>query len=142
MYYDIRVHPYAHPQHIKVLKHFVYIQYRCGMRSLGFLSLNHDIITSLGLIHTPIIQKSTVNLNRHNSVRMHPYAHSQHIKVLKHYVYIQHGCGMQSEASCSLIHDTPTSLGLAHTPIFQKFHPYLHRYYSVRGASICSFTSY
>ena len=27
---SVRVHPYAHPQHIKVLKHFVYIQYGCG----------------------------------------------------------------------------------------------------------------
>jgi hypothetical protein len=34
-YNSVRVHPYAHPQHIKVLKHFVYIQYGCGMQSSG-----------------------------------------------------------------------------------------------------------
>jgi hypothetical protein len=37
MYYGmLRVHPYAHPQHIKVLKHIKYIQYECGMQSMGF----------------------------------------------------------------------------------------------------------
>jgi len=46
MYYGIRVYPYAHPQHLKVLKHFVYIQYGCGMQSMGVYSLNHDTTTS------------------------------------------------------------------------------------------------
>jgi hypothetical protein len=50
MEYDIsiRVYPYAHPQHLKVLKHFVYIQYRCGMQSMGVcsLNLNHDTATA------------------------------------------------------------------------------------------------
>ncbi len=34
--YSVRVNPYAHSQHIKVLKlkHFVYIQYECEMQSL------------------------------------------------------------------------------------------------------------
>ncbi len=36
--------------------------------------------------------------HRKYSVRVNPYAHSQHIKVLnlKHFIYIQHGCEMQS----------------------------------------------
>ncbi len=36
--------------------------------------------------------------HRNYSVRVNPYAHSQHIKVLKlkHFVYIQYGCEMQS----------------------------------------------
>ena len=59
------------------------------MQSMGVWSLNHDITTSLGLSHTPIIQKSTPDLHRRNSVvRVHQYAHSQHIKVLKHFIYI------------------------------------------------------
>jgi hypothetical protein len=41
---------------------------------VGVLSLNNDIIASLGLIRTPFIKKSTIDLNKHNSVRMHPYA--------------------------------------------------------------------
>jgi len=33
------MYPYAHPQHLKLLKHFVYIQYGCGMQSMGVSSL-------------------------------------------------------------------------------------------------------
>jgi hypothetical protein len=46
---SVRVHPYAHPQHMKVLNHFLYIQYGCGMKSGMVYSLNHDTITSFGL---------------------------------------------------------------------------------------------
>ncbi len=57
--------------------------------SMGVWSLNHDITTLLGLCHTPIFLKSTPDLHRHsNSVRAHPYAHPQHIKVLKHFINI------------------------------------------------------
>ena len=56
---SVRAHPHVHPQHIKVLKHFAYISYWCGMQSTGLWSLNHDFATSLGLSHTPISQKST-----------------------------------------------------------------------------------
>ena len=50
--------------------------------------LNHDITTSLVLSHTPIFLKSTPDLHRPNGVRAHTYAHPQHIKVLKHFIYI------------------------------------------------------
>jgi hypothetical protein len=93
------------------------------MQSMGVWSLNHDITTSLGL-NIPIIQKSTTpDLHRYNSVRVDPYAHSHHIKVLKHFVYILYGCGMQSMGVWSLNHDITTPLGLRPTPIFQKFTP-------------------
>jgi len=55
----IRIHPYAHPQHLKVLKLFVYIQYGCGMQSMGVFSLNNDTTTSYRLGHTPFPLKST-----------------------------------------------------------------------------------
>ena len=58
------------------------------MDSKWVWSLNHDITTSLRLRPTPIFLNSTPNLHRHNSVRAHPYAHPQHIKVLKHFVYL------------------------------------------------------
>jgi len=59
------------------------------MQSMGVWSLDHDITSSLGLGHTPVILKSTPDLHRRsNSVRVYPYAHSQHIKVLKHFIYI------------------------------------------------------
>ncbi len=123
MYNCVRVHPYAHQQHMKVLNHFLYIQYGCGMQPVVVYSLNHDTITSYGLHLTPIFQNlpptctgitaSTVTpqhiwalpypnfpkfdlyLHRYNSVRVHPYAHPQHMKVLNHFLYIQYGCGMQ-----------------------------------------------
>ncbi len=51
------------------------------MQSTGVWSLNHDITTtSLGLSPTPIFLKSTPGPHRHNSVRVHPYAHPQHIR--------------------------------------------------------------
>ncbi len=58
------------------------------MQSTGVWSLNQDITTSFGLSPTPSFPKSTPDLHRRNSVRVHPYAHPQHIKVLKHFVYI------------------------------------------------------
>jgi hypothetical protein len=45
---SVRVQPYTHPQHIKVLKHFVYIWNGCGMQSTRVWSLNHDLTSSLG----------------------------------------------------------------------------------------------
>ena len=66
-YYSIRMHPYAHPQHLKVLKYFVYIQYGCGMQSMRVLSLNHDITTSYrlkGLSHTTFPWKFTPTWTR------------------------------------------------------------------------------
>jgi len=129
---SVRVHPYAHPQHIKVLKHFVYIWYGCGMQSTGVWSLNHDITTTLGLSPTPIFLKFTPDQHRCNSVRVDPYAHSQHIKVLKHCLYTWYGCGMQSTGVWSINHDITTSLGLSPAPIFHKSTPDLHRRNSVR----------
>jgi hypothetical protein len=129
---SVSVHPYAHPQHIKVLKHCVYIWHGCGMHSKRVCSLNHDITTSLGLGLSSIFLKSTPALHRCNSVRVHPYAYPQHIKVLKHCVYIWHGCGKQSVRVCSLNHDITTSLGLGLSSIFLKSTPALHRCNSVR----------
>ncbi len=55
-YNSVRVHPYAHPQHIKVLNHFIHIQYRYGMQSVVVYSLNHDTTMSFGLHLTPVSQ--------------------------------------------------------------------------------------
>ncbi len=85
---SVRVHPFAHPQHIKVLKHFGYAWFGCGMQSTGLWSLNHDLTTSLGLSNVPNLPKIHPHLHRRNSVKVHPCAHPQYIKVLKHFVYI------------------------------------------------------
>ncbi len=58
---------------MKVLKHFIYIQYGCGMQSAVVYSLNHDPTTSFGLRLPPLLQKIGNHLHRYNSVRVHPY---------------------------------------------------------------------
>ena len=58
-------------------------------------SLDHDTTTSFELYLTSIFKKCTP-LRRYNSIRVHPYAHQQHIKLLQHIMYIECGCGMQS----------------------------------------------
>jgi hypothetical protein len=87
--YTVRVDPYAHQQHVKVLKNYAYIAYGCGIHSTVCLSLNHGIASSLGhrSTHTP-------NLHWCNTVRVDPYAHPQHFKVLKHFAYICNDCEM------------------------------------------------
>jgi len=122
-YYSIRMHPYAHSQYLKVLKHFLYIQYGCGMQSIGVCSLYHDTATSYRLGHTPFSHKSPPTCICNTAIMMHPYAHPQHLKVLKHFLCIQYGCGMQSMGVWSLNHDTTTSYRLGHTPFSGKLTP-------------------
>ena len=43
----------------RVQKYFIYICYGCGMKSVGFPSINHDTTMSLELHLTPIFQKFT-----------------------------------------------------------------------------------
>jgi len=57
----------------------------------------------------PIFPKTHPHVYTYNSIRLHPYAHPQHLKVLKLFAYIQYGCEMQSMGVCSLNHDTTTS---------------------------------
>jgi hypothetical protein len=190
---SLRFHPCAHPQHMNVLKHFIYLYIGCWMQSAGLCSLNHDTTTSIGStlpqlyknkfptsahphgynslskvapirlstayqgaktlhIHpiwmwdavsggpqpqpwfhniiwfnltTPFFQKITPpHLHRCYSVRVHPYAHPQIMKVLKHFIYLQYGCGMQFGTSCSLNHDTITSFGSTLPHLSKKFTPH------------------
>jgi hypothetical protein len=61
------------------------------------------------------------------TVRLDPQAQPQHMNVLKHFIYLQYGCGMQFGTSCSLNHDTTTSFG--------STLPHLHRCYSKVGST-------
>ncbi len=126
--YSVRVNPYAHSHHIKVLnlKHFVYIQQGCEMQSLWLFSASTMTAQChSGSAITQIFKNWPLAsyLHMYYSVRVNPYAHPQHIKVLKHIECILYGCGLQSEASCSINHDTTSSFGFAHTPIFQNLAP-------------------
>jgi hypothetical protein len=112
VYNSVRVHPYAHQQHMKVLKHIVNFQYGCGMQSVVAYSLNHDTTMSFGLHLTPIFQNlAPICTDNSVSVRVYPYAHPQHMKVLKHFAYFQNGCRRQSVVAYSLNHDTTAHLG-------------------------------
>ncbi len=71
----------------------------------------------------PNFPKVGPRLHSYISVRVHPYAHPQHMKVLNYFLYIQYGCGMQSVVVNSLNHDTTTSFGPRLTPIFQNLAP-------------------
>jgi hypothetical protein len=111
-----------------VLKHFIYIQYGCGMQLAVVYSLNHDPIWAPP---NPNIPKFGHHLHRYNSVRMHPCAHPQHMKVLKHFIYIQYGCGMQSAVVYSLNHDTTMSFLVPPYPNFPRVGHHLHRYKTI-----------
>ena len=62
-------------------------------------------------------------LHRHNSLRFHPCAHPQHMKVLKHFIYLYIGCWMQSAGLCSLNHDTTTSIGSTLPQLYKNKFP-------------------
>ena len=102
------------------------------MQSIGVFSLNHDTATSYRLGHTPFFLKSLPTCTCNMAMMMHPYAHPHHLKVLKHFVYIQYGCGMQLMGVFSLNHDTTTSYKARPYPISPKIHPHMHNtYYSI-----------
>jgi hypothetical protein len=60
------------------------------------LNLNHGIASSLRLRSSPKSWKYTPDLHWCNTVRVDPYAHPLHFKVLKHFAYISNVCEMQS----------------------------------------------
>jgi hypothetical protein len=87
----------------------------------GGCSLKPAVASTMTLQHhsgsdlAPQKSRSAPHLHRPMSVRVDPYGHSHHLKLPKHCVYIQYGCGVQSEACCSLNHDITTSLELRST---------------------------
>ena len=116
--------PYAHTQHSyqgdKMLCiHRILWMWDTRSEACGSQT---DITTSYGLRSTPKTPKSTPDMQRCITVRVAPYAHTQHIKVPKGFVYIQYGCGIQSEARCSLNNDITTSDRLRATPQNPKAH--------------------
>ena len=59
----------------------------------------------------------------YNCVRLYSYTHPQHVKMLKLFIYIQHGCGIQSAVVSSLFHDTMMSLCGCIWSQFSKIYP-------------------
>ena len=57
------MNPYAHPQHINMLQHFIYFQYECGMQSGVVICLIHDLTASLRLSHGTNFPKFALHLH-------------------------------------------------------------------------------
>jgi hypothetical protein len=94
-------YPYAYPQHMNVLKHFLYIQYGCGEEVSGILQpqpCQHVIISPPPSPDYPNLGQLGQQCN---SARVHPYAYPQHMNVLKHFLCIQYGCGEEVSGSCT-----------------------------------------
>ncbi len=76
-YNDIRVHSYALDTAYQWLKHIVYVLYGCENQSEVDISLNHDVMASIGIISTPELTQNPKiggNLGLCNDIRVHPYA--------------------------------------------------------------------
>ncbi len=73
----------------------------------------------------PIFPKNHPHLNTYYSIRMHPYAHPQHLKVLKHCVYPI----WMWDAVNGGLQPQPWSYNIIQArlyPIFPTTHPHLH----------------
>ena len=99
---SVRVHPYAYPQHMKVLKHFPYSNMDVGSSqrwstASTMSSCHHFIVATL-------IQITNIwaNFARCNSERVNPHAYPQHMNVLEHFSHIKYECGKQSVVVYSL----------------------------------------
>ena len=108
---------------MKVLKHFICMYYGFVMQSGVVKSLNNDTTTSFLLRLTTFFQNLAPPLHHHNCVRVHFNAFPQHMKVLKHFIYMNFGCVMQSGVVYSLNKVKTMSFSLRLTPIFQNFAP-------------------
>ena len=59
----------------------------CSLWGIGASTMT-DLTITLRFSHAPNCPKIHTHPHRWNIVRVHPYAHPHHIKVLKHFVYI------------------------------------------------------
>ncbi len=123
-YQSVRVHPYAHSLYMEVHKHFICIHIWVWKAVSSGLHHQPSIMTSqCHLVSTyPKFPKVDPNLLKYDSVRVHPYAHPQHMRVHK------------------LNHDTSVIWAMPY-PIFLDFDPNtgIKQY---KGAPICPLISY
>jgi hypothetical protein len=55
---------------------------------MGVFSLNHDTATSYRLGHAPVLLEFTSTCTCIMAIRVYTYAHPQHLKVIKLFVYV------------------------------------------------------
>ena len=85
-YYGVRIHSHVHPQHGKVLKHFIYTLDESLIQSGVNLGLNHVIVVWF----VPSVYQESVTstpLHCYYGVRIHSHVHPQHGKVLNHFIF-------------------------------------------------------
>ena len=84
---EVRMHPYDHPLHRKVLKHYVYIKDEIVIQSEVVLGLSHvKVVVVFFLPSCEPDSASSAHAHDFDEVKIHPYDHSLHQKVLKHFI--------------------------------------------------------
>ena len=94
---------------------------------MGVCSLNHDTTTSYSLGHTRFPEIHP-HLHMYYGIRVYPYAHPQHLKVLKHFVYIHNmdvGYIQWGFAASTMTPQHHTGSAIPHFP---KIHFRMHMY--------------
>ena len=117
---------------MEVLKHFIHTQYVIVMQSGVVCCLIHYLTTSLRLSNGTNFPKFCPHLHGINCVRVNTRTYQQHIKVLKHFIYIHYEFGMQSEVVYSPKQDELLSFWLILVLNFPIFAPHLHGINCVR----------
>ena len=98
------IHPYGHPLHGNVLKHFIYTWDGSVIQSEVALCLNHIIVVWFVPSCYSGLATSIHLYCFDRLVEIHPYGHPLHGKVLNHFIYIWDGSVIQSEVVLGLNH--------------------------------------
>ena len=94
----LEIHPYAHPLHQKVLKHFIYIWDVNVIQTEVALGFHHVILVLFDPIYYPGSANSA-HLHGFDGLGIHLYGHPLHGNVLKHFIYIWDESVIQSEVA-------------------------------------------
>ena len=134
----MRTHPYAHPQHIKVLKCLICVSHWSESHLSGCIaSTTTTLWWGLLLRMYPQFEltsqnKSLADLRNSNVVRMHPFAHPQHVKVVKCFIFVWYWSERYFRWVYSLKHYTMMTIHLLEVPriwgSFQKLGWLEHQY--------------
>ena len=87
----LEIHPYGHPLHGKVLKHFMYTLNGSAIQSEVALGLNHVIVVWFEPNCYPGSANSTHHIHSFDGLGIHSYGHPLHGKVMNHFIYILDG---------------------------------------------------
>ena len=95
------IHPYGHPLHGKVLKHFIYKLDGSLIQSKVALCLNHVIVVWFVPSCYPGLASFT-HLHYFDVLGIHPYVDPLHGKVIKHFIFTLDGSAIKSEVALGL----------------------------------------